>query len=89
MLAIFISDPFEEELPDVGRAVFAAGQAHIEIDTSTPGFRRRFSEERRAWRSTLAALSRRRAIPVLPISTERDVADQLRDLIGRRGGRLR
>lgn len=87
VLAIFIHDPLEQDLPDVGRATFSSGQAQIELDTSAPSLRRRFSEDRRQWRARLAGLSRDRTIPVLPISTERDVAEQLRELIGRRQAR--
>lgn len=84
VLAAFIHDPLEQDLPDVGAAIFSAGPAQIEVDVSSASLRRRFGEERVQWRARLAALSRSRAIPVLPISTERDVAEQLRELIGRR-----
>ena len=84
VLAVFIHDPLEQELPDIGLATFSAGPAQIEIDASSAILRKRFGEERTQWRARLAALSRSRTIPVLPISTERDVAVQLRELIGRR-----
>jgi uncharacterized protein (DUF58 family) len=84
VLAIFIQDPLEQELPDVGKATFSAGQSQIEIDASSASLRRGFSEERTQWRDRLAQLSRSRAIPVLPISTARDVTLQLQELIGRR-----
>jgi uncharacterized protein (DUF58 family) len=87
VLAVFVQDPLEEALPDIGKGVFASGDAQLEVDTASRTLRQRFSEERRGWRSSLADLSRNRAIPVLPISTDRDVADQLRELIGRRAGR--
>ncbi|TQI72426.1 uncharacterized protein DUF58 [Bosea sp. AK1] len=84
VLAVFIHDPLEQDLPDIGLAVFSSGSAQLEVDVSSATLRSRFSEERVQWRARLAALSRNRAIPVLPISTERDVATQLRALIGRR-----
>lgn len=84
VLAVFVHDPLEQDLPDIGSAVFSSGAAQIEVDTSSAALRVRFSEERVHWRARLAALSRHRAVPVLPISTERDVAMQLRELIGRR-----
>jgi uncharacterized protein (DUF58 family) len=84
VLAAFIHDPLEQALPDIGLSIFSAGAAQIEVDVSSATLRRRFGEERVEWRARLAALSRNRAIPVLPISTERDVATQLRELIGRR-----
>lgn len=84
VLAAFIHDPLEQELPDIGLATFSSGSAQIEVDTSLATLRKRFGKERVQWRGRLADLSRSRAIPVLPISTERDVAVQLRELIGRR-----
>lgn len=87
VLAIFVHDPLEQELPDVGHVTFSSGEAQIELDASTPSLRQRFAEERQQWRARLAGLSRDTAIPVLPISTDRDVALQLRELIGRRQSR--
>lgn len=84
VLAAFVHDPLEQDLPDIGPAIFSSGSAQLEVDASSATLRGRFSEERAQWRARLAGLSRNRAIPVLPISTERDVATQLRELIGRR-----
>lgn len=84
VLAVFIQDRMEEELPDIGRATFSSGQAQIEVEASGATLRRRFHDERVEWRARLAELSRSRAIPVLPISPDRDVAEQMRELIGRR-----
>ena len=84
VLAIFVHDPLEEDLPDIGVATFASGEAQIEVDASSASLRQAFSSERVDWRTRLAQLSRDRAIPVLPISAARDVSDQLRELIGRR-----
>ncbi|KUL94621.1 MoxR protein [Bosea sp. WAO] len=84
VLAIFIHDPLEQDLPDIGPATFSSGGSQIEIDSSGAVLRRDFSRERTEWRERLAQLSRSRAIPVLPISTERDAGEQLRELIGKR-----
>jgi len=84
VLAIYVHDPLEQDLPDVGRATFSSGLAQIDIDASAPALRERFATDYKQWRARLAQLSRSRAIPILPISTARDVADQLRELIGRR-----
>lgn len=87
VLAIYVHDPLEGALPDVGPAVFSASTGLVEVDTSSPHLRTGFSDDHAAWRTRLANLSRRRAIPVLPISTDRDVPQQLRELIGRSGDR--
>jgi uncharacterized protein (DUF58 family) len=84
VLAVYVHDPLEHDLPDVGAAVFSSGEAQIEVDSSSQSLRRRYSQERDEWRSRLASLSRQRAIPVLSVATDRDIATQLRELIGKR-----
>ena len=86
-MLIFVEDPLESALPNVGAAIFSSGDRQIEVDTSSHGLRQRFSDESAARRDRLTALSIKRAVPVLPISTERDVATQLRELIGQRAAR--
>lgn len=84
VLAIFIHDPLEGDLPDIGLATFSSGQAQIEVDASASRLRDRFAAEHAEWRARLAKFSRNRAIPILPMSTARDVAEQYRELMGRR-----
>lgn len=84
VLSIYVHDPLEHDLPDVGQAVFASGAGQIEVDSSSRDLRHRFASEHAEWRAGLADLSRRREIPVLPIASDRDVATQLRELIGKR-----
>jgi uncharacterized protein (DUF58 family) len=87
LMVIFVEDPLESALPNVGAAIFTSGGRQIEVDTSSHSLRQRFAEESAAWRNRLAALSKERAVPVLPISTHRDVGTQLRELIGQRAAR--
>lgn len=84
VLAVYVHDQLEFALPDLGVAVFASGERQIEADSSSATLRDRYAKEHADRRAKLAALSRERAIPVLPISTDRDVALQLRELIGKR-----
>lgn len=84
MLAIYVHDPLEHDLPDIGTAIFASDIGQIEVDSSSAGLRDRFRTGQMDWRARLSGFSRRREIPVLPVSTERSVARQLRDLIGKR-----
>lgn len=84
MLAIYVHDPLEQNLPDIGPAVFSSSTGQIEVDSSSRALRDSFASQQSDRRAQLAELSRHRAIPVLPISTERDVALQLRELIGKR-----
>lgn len=84
MLAIYVHDPLERDLPDVGAAIFASDRGQIEVDSSSASLRERFGSSQMEWRARLAGFSRRREIPVLPVSTERDTTRQLQDLIGKR-----
>lgn len=83
-LAILVQDPLEADLPDIGRAVLAEGDRQVEIDLSARDLRRRFAGEAAAERERVERFSLHHAIPVLPITTHRDVADQMRELLGRR-----
>lgn len=88
MIVVFIHDPLEAELPDIGRAVLAEGEQQIEVDLSAPDLRRRFAADFAARRGRIGTFSLAREIPVLPICTDRDVAEQYRELLGRRQRRL-
>ena len=84
LIAIFVYDPLEADLPDIGRAVLAEGDRQIEVDLSATDLRRRFAAGFAEWRTRIERSALQRAIPVLPIRTDLDPAQQLRALIGRR-----
>ncbi len=88
-LTIFVQDPLEAELPDIGRAVLAEGDQQAEVDLSGRALRQRFAEGFAERREAAAGFSLHHAIPVLPLSTHRDVTEQLRELLGRRLARRR
>ncbi|GAB4066821.1 DUF58 domain-containing protein [Ancylobacter sonchi] len=84
VLTVFVFDPLEAELPDIGRTVVADAGRQIEIDSASGSLRHRFAASFAERREAIEGFSRRRAIPVLPLSTGRDTADQFRELLGRR-----
>jgi uncharacterized protein (DUF58 family) len=84
VLTVFVFDPLEAELPDVGRTVVAEAARQMDIDMSGRDLRTRFAADYDARRAAIERFSRRRAIPVLPLSTVRDTAEQFRELLGRR-----
>jgi uncharacterized protein (DUF58 family) len=84
VLTIFVYDPLEATLPDIGRAVMAGSDRQIEVDTSGSDLRRRFAGDFARRREQIEQFSRHHAIPVLPVSTDRDVPDQFRELLGQR-----
>ena len=60
VLAIEIGDPREQELPAAGRLALVDPEtgALLEVDTTRPALRRRFSEAARAERAEVAAMLR-------------------------------
>jgi uncharacterized protein (DUF58 family) len=82
VLALFIYDPLEAQLPDAGRLVMAEGELQLEVNTSERRLRQRYTAEFEQRLERLRALSRQRHIPVLPLSTARGVAEQVRELLG-------
>jgi len=90
MLAALIYDPLEAELPDAGHWVVAENELRLEVDTSDKGLRKRFREDFDSRLQWIGEMSRLRSIPLLPIHTNEGVAEQLRELLGRRSpGRRR
>jgi uncharacterized protein (DUF58 family) len=81
-LAVFIYDPLEASLPDAGRLVMAEGELQLEVNTSDHGLRERYQTEFEQCLARIQELSRRREIPVLPLSTAEPVPEQVRRLLG-------
>src|SRR5262249_34459830 len=84
VLCIFVFDPLEATLPNIGRVVVAEADRQIEIKSSSVGLRDKFAAEFAERRSAIERFSRHRAIPVVPLSTERDATAQFREMLGRR-----
>ncbi|MBP2312642.1 DUF58 domain-containing protein [Azospirillum soli] len=84
VLTVFIHDPMEAALPDIGRVTVAEAGRQIEIDTSARDLRGRFAAGFAERQARITGFSHDHAIPVLPVGTDRDVIDQIRDLLGHR-----
>ncbi|MBZ6074719.1 DUF58 domain-containing protein [Microvirga puerhi] len=84
VMSIFVYDPLEADLPEIGPAVVAEADRQIEVDTTSSGLRRDFLETFEERRRRVDGFSRKRSIPVLPIRADLDPIDQLRELLGRR-----
>lgn len=93
VLAVAIYDPSAQTGLQGGRMVVSGGELQMEIDTARGTVQQRMQDvvDRRlsrvmGWQDTLG-------VPVLPISTERDPLDQVREMLGalpgmrRRGSR--
>ena len=83
VIAVPVYDPTSTEVPERGRFVVSEGELQVELDLGKETTRRRLVEmadnrlaSGMAWQNDLA-------VPVMPVSTERDCLDQVQDLIGR------
>jgi uncharacterized protein (DUF58 family) len=85
VLVAVVYDPMEEALPSAGRIVVADGEPQLEVDSDDGSLRTQFTERFRTRLDWMRHITRQRQTPLLPISTERDVATQLRDLLQVRG----
>ena len=88
-LLVFVHDPLEAELPAIGRVVVSEAGRQIEVDLSARDLRHGFASDFAARRERGVRFSLHHAIPVLPLSTHRGVAEQLRELLGRQLERRR
>ncbi|HEY7119564.1 MAG TPA: DUF58 domain-containing protein [Tepidisphaeraceae bacterium] len=86
VLAVFVHDPLEADLPDAGPLVFGDGARQLEVDTADHRLRDRFRTAFAQRRAAGRRFMLQREMPVIPIRTDASVADQLRHQLG---GRLR
>jgi uncharacterized protein (DUF58 family) len=82
VVALFVYDPLESRLPELGRVVVGQGDLQLEIDTGDAQLRKRFAGEFDDALQAARDLMLKRGIPVLPIHTARAVRDQLGELLG-------
>ena len=68
-LVVFVFDPLEEKLPGIGRVNVAEGGQQIETDMSRRGLQTNFAAGFKERRQAVEGFSRRRAIPVMPLTT--------------------
>ncbi len=84
VLALFIYDPLESNLPSAGKLVVTQGDLQLEVDTGDKQLRNRFSEQFDTGLKTARDLMLKRGIPVLPIHTVGAVREQFMELLGHR-----
>lgn len=88
VLVSFVFDPLEADLPAAGSLVVSDGERQMEVDTGSESLRARFARAFAGRRADAKRFLLTREVPVLPLRTDADVADQiLRALGGRPGGR--
>lgn len=84
MMAVYVYDKLEADLPDVGTTTVEEAGLQLEIDSSTRSLRERFAMDFEQRRASLKRLAIKRFIPILPVTTDREVIDQIREALGHR-----
>jgi uncharacterized protein (DUF58 family) len=84
VLFAFVNDPLEAELPAAGRLVFGDGRRQLEVDTASRALRERFRDTFAEQRAGGRRFLLQREVPVLPLSSGEDVAEQVRHRLGAR-----
>jgi uncharacterized protein (DUF58 family) len=82
VVAIFIHDPLEARLPNLGKIIVSQGDLQLEVDTADSRLRQRFSDQFEDRLQNAKNLMLKRGIPVLPIHTAGSIREQLMALLG-------
>ena len=83
-LFVMVYDPVEARLPRVGRLTASDGERRLAFNSSDRRLQEDFAADFQDRLDALRKLSRRQAIPLLPVSTAEPVAGQVRRLLGHR-----
>ena len=84
VLAVFLNDPIERELPPPGRYRLVAGADELAIDTTTKAARRDYASAFEERRHELDVFCHRYGIHLLPLSTQDDPVSALQTALGKR-----
>ncbi|MDH3546899.1 MAG: DUF58 domain-containing protein [Gammaproteobacteria bacterium] len=84
VLAVFLNDPLERELPPPGRYRLVSSDAELAIDTQARRARQEYQHAFVARRQALEDFCQRYGIHLLPLSTEDDPISALQTALGRR-----
>ncbi len=83
VVVVFVFDALEADLPTAGGLVVGDGERQMEVDAGSD-LRRDFARDFREYRAETKHFLLVRDTPVLPLDTERDVADQVLHGLGAR-----
>jgi len=84
VLAVFLSDPIERELPPPGRYRLVADGEELAIDTHSKGARQDYLQAFRQRGEELETFCQRYGVHLMPMSTEDDPVATLQAALGRR-----
>jgi uncharacterized protein (DUF58 family) len=84
VLAVFLNDPLERDLPPPGRYRLVSRDDELAIDTFAKAARRDYHEEFEKRTHELEAFCHRYGVHLMPLSTEDDPVSSLQTALGRR-----
>ena len=87
VIGALVYDPMEEEIVKSSSLFFTDGVDTVDVDSSNKQFIQRYAQQLTGRKETFRKLSRKNALPVLSISTEFPVLDQLYEQLSMHGGR--
>ena len=87
VIGVLVYDPMEEEIVKSTSLFFTDGVDTVDVDSSSRQFIERYRERLSGRKESFQKLSRKNALPVLSISTEFPVLDQLYEQLSIQGSR--
>ena len=87
VIGVLVYDPMEEEIVKSNSLFFTDGMETVDIDSSNKQFIQRYKERLSDRKEAFSQLSRKNALPILSISTEFSVLDQLYEQLSLTRGR--
>ncbi len=87
VIGVLVYDPMEEEVVKSSSLFFTDGVDTVDVDSSDKQFRQRYAQRLSGRKENFRLLSRKNALPVLSISTEYPVLDQLYEQLSLNRGR--
>ncbi|ESQ99556.1 hypothetical protein F753_10295 [Stutzerimonas chloritidismutans AW-1] len=79
LLLLPLFDPLDHALPAAGLLRFSEGNARLELDTQDADLRRRYREQGEARSARWQRLADRLRVPLMPLDTQHDLVEQLRE----------
>ena len=84
VLAVFLNDPLERQLPPPGRYRLVTGDNEMAIDTMSRAARRDYEQAYQARLHALETFCQRYGVHLMPMSTHDDPVSTLQSALGRR-----
>ena len=87
VIAVIISDPMEEEIVSSSSLFLSDGAETVDLDSTDKRFLKGYKNLKDERKENFSHLSRKNALPLLSITTERPVLDQLYELLSPQRGK--